>query len=175
MRAESAKTFKTTGARHRKDALEEFRADFPAVEPEAIEATLAFMEVAAQRSLSEEHLYGKFQLSRGRFEILMFLKRERTHKLAASKLASLAGVSRATMTQFLDTLERDGLVKRERDLGDRRACLIALTKKGDKLLGEVLPEHFRWLARFVKVLTPVERKTLRTLLEKLRVGMNRLV
>jgi len=158
-----------------KTVFAELRAEFPEVDPEAIEATLAFVEVAAQRSLTEEHLYGAYQLSRGRFEILMLLRRQRDRTLAPSVLAKFAGVSRATMTQFLDILERDELVRRKPDPKDRRASLVALTAKGEKLVNRVLPKHFQWLTRFVKILSSSERKELRRLLGKLKDGMQGMV
>jgi DNA-binding MarR family transcriptional regulator len=156
-------------------ALVELQSEFPEVDPEAIQATLAFVEVAAQRSLIEEKLYGGFQLSRGRFEILMLLRRQADRSLAPSILAQFAGVSRATMTQFLDVLERDGLICRKADPKDRRASLVSLTAKGEKLVNKILPKHFQWLTRFVKILSPSKRRELRKMLQELKVGMEGMV
>ncbi len=46
-------------------------------------------------------------------------------------------VSPATITGIVDTLERDGLVKRRRDAADRRQVWLSLTPRGRSLAVEV--------------------------------------
>ncbi|MBO9518870.1 MAG: MarR family transcriptional regulator [Porphyrobacter sp.] len=42
-----------------------------------------------------------------------------------------------TMTRMLDTLEKDGLVERLPDPGDRRSKLLRLTREGETALQEI--------------------------------------
>jgi DNA-binding MarR family transcriptional regulator len=84
-----------------------------------------------------------------------------------AELAAGANVTRATMTGLIDTLERDGFVKREPDPVDRRMMSVRLTPKADKFLREFLPGHFRTTAKLMGVLTEAERKTLVRLLTKI--------
>ena len=75
-------------------------------------------------------------------------------------------MTRATITGLVDTLERDGLVTRQHDSGDRRMMLIHLTPKGHSALREILPGHFKQMAAQMAPLTEHERKTLVRLLNK---------
>jgi DNA-binding MarR family transcriptional regulator len=87
--------------------------------------------------------------------------------LTPAELADAAGVTRATMTGLIDTLERDGLAKRVRDAKDRRMMSVNLTPKGRKLLEAVMPIHFRGMAKIMSPLKETERKTLVRLLNKI--------
>jgi MarR family transcriptional regulator, transcriptional regulator for hemolysin len=48
-------------------------------------------------------------------------------------LATAVGVRQPTLTHHLDTLERDGLVQRERERGNRRVQRVTLTEAGEQL------------------------------------------
>jgi DNA-binding MarR family transcriptional regulator len=75
-------------------------------------------------------------------------------------------VTRATITGLVDTLERDGLVSREHDSGDRRMMLVHLSAKGRAAIEEILPLHFKRMTTLMSPLTENERKTLVRLLNK---------
>ena len=85
-----------------------------------------------------------------------------------AELAEAAGVTRATMTGLIDTLERDGLVKREPDPNDRRMMSVVLTTKGEKFLHNFLPGHFKLISSLMATLTEAERKALVSLLVKVQ-------
>jgi DNA-binding MarR family transcriptional regulator len=72
------------------------------------------------------------------------------------------------MTGLIDTLERDGLVKREPDPVDRRMMSVLLTAKGEKFLQEFLPGHFKLIAQVISPLTETERKAFVRLLVKIQ-------
>src|ERR1700691_674157 len=61
------------------------------------------------------------------------------------ELSERVGMNRATVTSVVDTMEREGLVRRIADPGDRRVYLIALTPKAREL-----PE-FRRIAERMQV------------------------
>jgi DNA-binding MarR family transcriptional regulator len=85
-----------------------------------------------------------------------------------AELADAAGVTRATMTGLIDTLERDGLVKREPDPDDRRMMSVLLTARGERFLDDFLPGHFKLISGLMAPLTESERKTLVRLLGKIQ-------
>jgi DNA-binding MarR family transcriptional regulator len=144
---------------------------FPKASPEAVEISLQFMRVAAAMHLSQEKHFGRFGLTSGRYHLLMLLRREPTRNLSPSELAKRVKVTRATMTQFIDTLERDRLVARLDDPKDRRSTLVQLTSEGDALLNRILPDHLERLNVFSHALNRGERKQLFCLLEKLNQGL----
>jgi DNA-binding MarR family transcriptional regulator len=70
------------------------------------------------------------------------------------------------MTGLIDTLERDGLVRREPDPMDRRMMSVLLTEKAERFLVGILPAHFQLMTRIMAPLSESERKTLVRLLTK---------
>lgn len=56
--------------------------------------------------------------------------------LEAHRIAVLAGLSRASVSSVVNTLERDGHVERSRQHADRRLVTVSLTSGGDRLVRE---------------------------------------
>ncbi|MNZ93371.1 Transcriptional repressor MprA [compost metagenome] len=109
-------------------------------------------------------------LSEGRF-VLLFLLDAAGDGLAPSRLAEQAGVTRATVTGLLDGLERDALIERQAQAGDRRALRIRLTDQGRQLAATVVEQHGRWIAGLFGGLTAAECSQLAGLLDKVAVGL----
>ena len=76
----------------------------------------------------------------------------------------------SNITTVIDNLERDGLVRRERDTQDRRVIYVRLTREGKEKLEEVLPHHVSALVDEFSVLSGSEQKTLGDLCRKLGKG-----
>ncbi|MGH7710707.1 MAG: MarR family winged helix-turn-helix transcriptional regulator [Gemmatimonadaceae bacterium] len=76
------------------------------------------------------------------------------------QLASAEQVSAPTMTRLVTGLERDGLVKRERDVSDGRVSWIRATAKGDRILREGRRRRVAELARELEALSPAEAEHL---------------
>ena len=69
-------------------------------------------------------------LSEGRFQILVRLHHTPSGRMTMGDLAETLDVSPRTVTGLVDNLERDGLVKRVDDPGDRRSVHAELTDHG---------------------------------------------
>jgi DNA-binding MarR family transcriptional regulator len=163
----------------RYECLLEAAKQFPDLDPSASEVFLHLLRTGDEVFRVTEENYASHGLSQGRFGVLMLLWRSSCPKgeegehclppgpLAPAELADAAGVTRATMTGLIDTLERDGLAKRVRDAHDRRMMSVNLTPKGRKLLEKILPIHFRGMAEIMSPLAEGERKTLVRLLTKI--------
>lgn len=165
----------------RYECLLEASREFPDLDPSAAEAFLHLLRTGDEAfGVTEAHL-NSFHISQGRFGVLMLLWRScqpRAAKLLGAEdcagprtpaeLAEAAGVTRATMTGLIDTLERDGYVVREPDTSDRRMLSVRLTAKGEQFLQEFLPGHFRIVASVMNTLSETERKTLVSLLVKVQ-------
>jgi MarR family 2-MHQ and catechol resistance regulon transcriptional repressor len=78
--------------------------------------------------------------------------------------------SGSNMTTVIDNLERDGLVRRERDAKDRRVIHVHLTEEGQAKIETVLPRHVEALVEELSVLSPKEQETLGELCKKLGKG-----
>jgi len=143
---------------------------FPDLDPSATEVFLHLLHAGDEASHVVETHLAEHGISQGRFMVLMLLLNNLSdcpHPRTPAALADLSRVTRATMTGLIDTLERDGLVKREPDRDDRRMMSVTLTVKGRALLEKILPRHFQRMAELMQRLTETERKTLVQLLTKI--------
>jgi len=166
----------------RYECLLEAAKDFPDLDPSAAEAFLHLLRTGDEAFGATDRNLSDHNISHGRFGVLMLLWRgtqPRAAKLLGADnyecgprtpaaLADAAGVTRATMTGLVDTLERDGYVKREPDPTDRRTITVLLTPKGERFLGDFLPGHFKVIAELMATLNESERKTLVRLLGKIQ-------
>jgi MarR family 2-MHQ and catechol resistance regulon transcriptional repressor len=75
--------------------------------------------------------------------------------------------SGANVTTVVDNLERDGLVRRERDPNDRRLTTVTLTPAGRKLIADVFPAHVQTITDAFAGLTAEEQEQLARLCRKL--------
>ena len=114
-------------------------------------------------TLQKEHGLTESQL--GVLEAIHFLGPMQQTGLCEKILRSGSNV-----TTVVDNLERNGLVKRERDANDRRVQVVHLTEAGRKLIARVFPQH---VERVVDALSPLnrdEQKELGRLCRKLGLG-----
>ncbi|MFT4468554.1 MarR family winged helix-turn-helix transcriptional regulator [Arthrobacter sulfonylureivorans] len=82
-------------------------------------------------------------------------------------LARLAGVSTASMSSLLNTLERYGLVTREPDPSDGRKAIVSLTDEGESVVAELCMNNNQREQEWVAGLTETEASILTELLKKL--------
>src|SRR5512145_2317585 len=78
--------------------------------------------------------------------------------------------SGSNMTTVIDNLERDGLVKRERDAKDRRVINVHLTEAGSGKVEAVFPGHVAALVEEFSVLSAKEQEQFGELCKKLGKG-----
>ena len=116
--------------------------EYPDSSPQSIEFILQFIKMATAMNIRREAIFNEYGLTSGRFHLLMLLKRESSHYLSPSELAKRTSVSRGTMTQFIDAIEKDSYAIRISDPHDKRGMLVELTEKGDKTLKKILPDYF---------------------------------
>jgi len=75
-----------------------------------------------------------------------------------AELAAALAVNPSTATRMCDRLVRKGLIRRQRQPGDRRSVRIALTAPGRDLVAEVSRRRRAELARLLKALPPEEHE-----------------
>jgi len=101
-----------------------------------------------------------------RFDLLANLIRQDGQTLASLSRRML--VTAGNVTGLVDRAERDGLVERRADPGDRRLSRVFLTKKGRTLIVSLLPRHEALVVDLLAGLEAKDRRELRRLLGKLR-------
>ncbi|MDD2765242.1 MAG: MarR family transcriptional regulator [Opitutaceae bacterium] len=167
----------------RYECLLEAAKELPDLDPSACAVFLHLLRAGdAVFDVSGRNL-ARHDISQGRFGVLMLLwsssrPRRKAGPCATDNclppgprtpagLAEAANVTRATMTGLIDTLERDGLVKRVPDPEDRRMLSVVLTPRAERFLSGLLPDHFQLMAALTRTLSERERQTLVHLLNKI--------
>ena len=97
---------------------------------EILEALGALRLAAKQIKDGMERFAEAQGLSESRLRVLMRLNVSPSRQMQLGELADLLNVTPRTMTDVIDVLERDGLVKRVPDPEDRRSILAVLTEAG---------------------------------------------
>lgn len=123
------------------------------------------------QGLVNDHL-ARFDLTAAAFDVLASLRRSGPkQRRTAGQLAEQGLVTSGGITQRIDRLEKDGLVRRVRDEADRRKVYVQLTPKGRKVIDKILAIHFEEQELMLEGITRSERTQLADLLGRLEVSL----
>ena len=121
----------------------------------------------------ESHL-AKQGITRGRFMTLALLFTSEDKRRKPSEIAELAGVTRATMTGLIDSLEQNDLVRRNACAQDGRAMDVELTSKGEKLIRKMMPQHFKLIEQIMGGVTEADRRSVASACKKISANLDKL-
>jgi len=138
-------------------SLEQFLARYPEADIQAILDFAIMLRAASDISDALDKLLAKHALLQGRWWVLVLLLRQPDLTSSPSALAEKTGVTKATMTGFIDGLEREGLITRLLDNQDRRKFLIRLTAVGQQKLDQVMPDYYSKVSALMSMLTAEQR------------------
>lgn len=114
-----------------------------------------------------KHL-AKHKLTNSQFGVL-----EALHKLGPMYQRDLAQQivkTTGNITTVIDNLEKNDLVRREREAKDRRYFMVVLTAKGSKLIKKIYPTHAKQIEQVMKRLTKAELEKLKKICAKLEAA-----
>jgi len=118
-----------------------------------------------------KRLRAQFGITLARFDYLAQLHRH-TDGLRMSALSRYLMVTGGNVTGLTDELEKDGMVQRDAEPGDRRSVRVALTPKGRKVFERMASEHEGWVIELFGGVAEAERHQLYDLLGRLRVQLS---
>ncbi len=153
----------------RYECLLDVAKQYPELNPISCEAFLHSLRTGDELARGAHAYFSRHNISNGRFLVLMLLfdcARGVPTPRTPAELADLASCTRATMTGLIDTLERDGMVRRLPDMEDRRMMRVEITDQGKHAIRGILPEHFRRITHVMSGLSEDESRTLVRLLQK---------
>lgn len=110
------------------------------------------------------------QMTEGRLSVAQHLVLRHLHRSGRSTVSAVAealGVTRSAVTSLADRLVEAGLVRRDRDVDDRRVVWLDLTPEGHQRLAEIDSRRREWLRQRLAALDPAEQADLARLLRKL--------
>lgn len=141
------------------------------LEPSACNAFLHLLRTGDTVFAAESRFLAGHHITQGRFNVLMLLQRCTRQISSPAELANEAGVTRATMTGLIDSLEKNGVVIREAEPGNRRTVRVRLTKQGKAFLKKMTPKYFRCVSKIIAPLNGTERSQFVRLLQKIQDGI----
>ncbi len=112
----------------------------------------------------EQEILSEYGLSWTSFSILYDLWI--WESLETKKLAESAGVTKATISNITNTLERKELCYRKVDDKDRRNTFVLLTDKGRKVIEELYPRFHTGEVDIVSCLSVTEQVSMANLLRR---------
>lgn len=105
----------------------------------------------------------EFESTLPRFDLMAQLDRA-PDGLRMGELSERLLVTGGNVTWLVDSLEKEGLVLRQRDEGDRRATVVRLTAAGRRHFAAMAHAHEGWVVRLLGGLPASERTALFSLL-----------
>ena len=119
----------------------------------------------------ERHMRSLLRLRFGttlpRFDLMSQLERH-PEGLKMKELSHRMMVTGGNVTGIVDQLEKEELVERLPEPGDRRASRVRFTRAGDKAFAEMARAHEEWVASVFSGLTRKEHTELFRLLAKVK-------
>jgi len=143
----------------------------PDIDWPAVESFLTLVNVAGEALTAVDHYLSGHGMSRGRFMVMGVLARETPKAMCPSDLAAVCGVTRATITGLIDSLERDNMVMRQQSAGDHRMMHIRLTDEGRRFLDKVMPDYYRRVGQITVQLSQSEKAGMHAALGKIKAGI----
>jgi DNA-binding MarR family transcriptional regulator len=144
------------------------------VDPNLIRIAYRIIDFSTFTLAATESYLARFGLSQGRFVILLLLYKLTESTWTPARLADLIGVSRATITGLLNTLEKDRWIERRPLMSDRRMKEVVLTESGRAKIQEFLPGHIERISELIAKFSEDEIDTLLNLLNKVRIAFSSL-
>lgn len=117
-----------------------------------------FRAATAVRNHMEHDVLAEQELSWSAFTTLFVLRV--WGDMDARSLAAEAGVSAATLTGVMKTLESRGLIRRKSDRADGRRVVVTLTSAGHHVVDSVMPAFNRHERLVTQALTEDEQESL---------------
>ena len=151
-----------------RDHLHEGGGQCPEFDPQSVQiaVNLALTYDLLQNQLSRAA--ATHGLSKSTLNVLLILRHGPPSGMQLHDLGELLLVSRANVTGLIDHLESKGMVKRMVDPNDRRARIARITRKGEILLDQYMPTHYRQIRTLLQNLSSQEKVTFLSLLRKSR-------
>ena len=118
-------------------------------------------------SKCEDMIFAKAGITTQQHSVLMAIKYI-NNPVKPTDVASWLDRNTNAITLIIDRMERDGLVKRVRDLRDRRSLRLVITQKGKELLERATIPGWELVEEILSCLSEEELKTFNRIMEKVR-------
>jgi DNA-binding MarR family transcriptional regulator len=118
-----------------------------------------------------QRLREQFGITLPRFDLMAQLERE-PQGLAMGELSRRMMVTGGNITSIVDQLEKEQLVQRQPQPGDRRAYAVHLTPAGREAFAAMATAHESWVVELLSPLPAQQQEQLHQLLGTLKSGQS---
>jgi DNA-binding MarR family transcriptional regulator len=125
--------------------------------------------IARSRHTLFQEMLSRYGVTLHQFHLLLHMKA--SGKISVTELSDMMMVSKPTASRMAHTLCDKGLVSRKADDLDRRLVHLALTPKGEKVVGEIQARQRERLARILGKVPASEMKAFMNTVEKIEGGL----
>lgn len=156
------------------ERIDAWVADLPGIEPEVegIVERIQHLEKAIRRMLDDT--LAEFGLNVGEWTVLGSLRRAgEPYRRSPGRLAKSFGLTTGAMTNRLDRLEAEALIRRLPDPDDRRGVIVELTPKGREVWESAVGAQAAKEMFVASALNEREQKQLNRLLRRLMLAAQR--
>jgi len=152
-----------------RDIIDELQSDWnkqrPDLDPEPMGVVLRIQTLAKILADQTAERLQRFDLQWWQYDVLSALRRKgEPFIMAATELANSAMLTSGAMTNRIDRLEEDRLVRRVKDDNDLRRVLVQLTKEGLTLIEGATEARFESAMDALESLNKQQRESLSDLL-----------
>ncbi len=131
----------------------------------AFAAASALVRSAGMATARIDHILRGFGLTFARYEVLLLLSWTRSGSMPLGKVRDRLLIHQAAVTNLVDRLEADGLVRRVPHIRDRRTTLAEITSQGRKV---VIPATRQIAAQLRLGISDEQAEEVFALVQKLR-------
>ena len=139
-------------------------------ELQAVEAVFALRIASQQAENAITEWLAETAGSPARHEILMLLWAADGRAVPHKDIVAAMAVTRATVSELMNALERQGLVSSSVDRDDRRQLLATLTSRGQAIMSKAMEVNKARLRQAFASLSSSELEALTALLQRVRDG-----
>ncbi|NEQ53385.1 MAG: MarR family transcriptional regulator [Leptolyngbya sp. SIO3F4] len=153
--------------------LTQWQDESPQLDVSSLAVIGRILQLARLLEKHRETILADFDLNLWSFDMLATLRRQGApYQLKPTDLYGLLMLSSGAMTNRIDRLEKEGLVTRLRDPGDRRGVIVKLTAQGIERVDAVMPVLFEQENQLLADLSRTETDKLIVLLRKFLASMS---
>jgi DNA-binding MarR family transcriptional regulator len=148
--------------------IDAWRRERPDLDPWPLGILGRVQRISARLIRATEELLGPMQLTWEAFSLIVSLRRAgKPYAMRPTEIYRQSLITSGAATNRIDRVSELGLVRRVRDLNDRRGIAVELTAKGKAVADRAIEMQFAMLEEAFSALSPAERRQLTTLLAKL--------
>lgn len=161
-----------------KDSIDELQSDWslqrPDLNPEPMGVVLRIQALAKILGDKTTETLQEYDLQWWQYDVLSTLRRQGyPFAMAATSLADSTMLSSGAMTNRIDRLEKEDLVRRVSDENDGRRVLVQLTNKGIRLIEGATEARFETAMDALESLSKRQRESLSNLLRVVLTAQQR--